>query len=466
MNQIVPLNVILKVSRNIKVYSGLKFIIYFFLTISAIYLSVSCNKESKSASPVAIYQKNTYYFQDTKGKPIMFTGDYTWEMFSAVDFDYIKMFESLKSRGLNLARIWLWWGCEQFSPLGNKIHIEPYLREGPGVANDGRPKYNLDKFNPAFFQKLTDFCKAAEKNGIYLQLMMMDAWMIKHDYLWKLNAFNRDNNLNNVDGDPNDTRRGTDKKQGFCSMGNQKVADYQKAYIKKVVETVNGFNKIFFEIANENYYSEEWELMLCDYIKEIEKSMPNQHMTIRRDFPSHSYVVQKWDPVIVHKGIMEKRNLKVPLLFDTDWIINENDDEVRKAAWSSVASGAHFSYMDNSMDFYRDTIIADKRATLHKQIDHLARFMKEIKPWEMIPDDSLVVSGLAFAMANNKVLFAYLPEGDEIRLDLSKMKGRRVYRWYNPLTGEFSEKQKVSGSSETSFRSPDDNDWVLLVGSH
>lgn len=400
----------------------------------------------------------------------MILGDYTWETFSGVNSDFVKMFDSLKSRGLNLARIWLWWGCEEL-PSGNsfpyvkKLHIEPFLREGSGLANDGRPKYNLDKFNPAFFARLTEFCKAAEKRGINLQLMMMDAWMIKHDYLWKLNAFNRDNNLNNADGDPQNTKKGTDGKQGFCSMGNPKVMEYQKAYIQKVVETVNSFENIYFEIANENYYNEEWELSLCDFIKEIELKMPYQHMTIRRDFPSHSYVVQKWDPGTVHKGIMEKRNLNVPLLFDTDWIINKNDDEVRKAAWSAVSSGAHFSYMDDALEFRTDSNYKDKRAALHKQIDNIAKFMKDLKPWEMTPDDSLVKSGLSFAMANNNVLFAYLPGGGEVSIDLSAMRGNIMAKWYSPITGEFGLEFKVVGKSETIFSAPDKNDWTLLIKS-
>jgi len=458
-----------KALRSIASYSAFKITICILLAFSILSFTMICSAmERKPGSVISIYAKNTYYFQDTKGKPFMFVGDYTWETFSGVDFDFVKMFDSLKSRGLNLARIWLWWGCEELpdpEQLVNRLHIEPYLREGPGLANDGRPKYNLDKFNPAFFARLIEFCKAADQCGINLQLMMMDAWMIKHDYLWRLNAFNRDNNVNNVDGDPQNTNKGTDGKQGFCSMGNPKVLEYQKAYIRKVVETVNRFDKIYFEIANENYYNEEWELTLCDFIKEIELKMPNQHITIRRDFPSHSYVVQKWDPVVVHKGIMGKRNLKVPLLFDTDWIINKNDDEVRKAAWSAVASGAHFSYMDDAMEFTIDSIIEDKRAVLHKQIDYIAKFMKNLKPWEMTPDDSLVKSGLSFAMANNKVLFAYLPGGGEVSLDLSAMKGKIMAKWYNPLSGEFGLEFQVAGKPETVFRAPDKNDWTLLVKS-
>ena len=422
----------------------------------------------KPESPVRIDPANPYYFLDTKGKPLMLIGDYTWETFSGVSSDYDKFFKSLKSRGLNLARVWLWWGCEEL-PSGNsfpadkKLHIEPFLREGPGIANDGRSRYNLDKFNPVFFERLTDFCKVADKNGINLQLMMMDAWMIKHDYLWKLNAFNAANNVNGVDGDPAKTTRGTDKKNGFCSMGNPGAMKFQKAYIRKVVETVNSFKKLYFEIANENYYSEEWELTLCDYIKELEKSMPNQHMTIRRDFPSHSYVIQKWDPATVHKGIMDKRYMKVPLLFDTDWIINENDDQVRKAMWSAVASGGHFSYMDDAMDFYPDSVFQDKRAALHRQIDIMAGLMKKLKPWKMIPDDSLVKSGLVFVMAGDEKLFAYLPAGGSVTINIPGNKAKISTEWYDPLTGKLIPGIEKISAGETVFTAPDKNDWALIV---
>jgi len=438
----------------------------FLLVILSFYLTVIGAEGKKPDSPLSFYKLNNYYFQDPGGKPIVMIGDYTWETFSSPGFDYNGMFRSLRSRSLNLARVWLWWGCEEFPPPEKKVHIEPFLREGPGLANDGKPKYNLDKFNPAFFQRLSDFCTSAEKNGIYLQIMMMDAWMIKHENLWHLNAFNADNNTNGVDGDPGRSGKGTDGKNGFCSMGNQKVLDYQKAFIKKVVETVNSYKNIYFEIANENYYCEEWELTLCDYIKEIEKNLTNQHMTIRRDFPSHSYVIQKWDPELVHRGIMEKRKLGVPLLFDTDWIINKNDDQVRKAAWTAVASGGHFSYMDDAMEFYIDTIVSDKRSSLHGQIDKIAGFIKVIKPWEMMPTDSLVSEGRAYVMANGKGLFAYIPEGGEIAIDLSGLKKNIVYKWYNPLTGSYSKGYRISNDNTARFSTPDNHDWALLISSH
>ena len=204
-----------------------------------------------------VHPDHPHYFQGPSGQPLLLIGDYTWGTFSDVDFDYKAQFDALKASGLNFARVWLWWGCEQFPPPDDKPHVEPFLRPGPGTANDGRPKYDLSQFNPAFFDRLRSFCAAARERGEFLQLITVDAWMLKHAHLWKLHAFHRDNNLNGVDGDPRNTGTGIDGQQGFCSLGNAKALEFQKAYLRKLVESVNDFDNLLMEIANENYYSAE-----------------------------------------------------------------------------------------------------------------------------------------------------------------------------------------------------------------
>jgi hypothetical protein len=47
--------------------------------------------------------------------------------------------------------------------------------------------------------------------------------MIKHPQLWELHAMQRDNNINGVDGDPRNTRTGTDGQQG---LGHQPDLQY------------------------------------------------------------------------------------------------------------------------------------------------------------------------------------------------------------------------------------------------
>lgn len=426
--------------------------------------AVQPRPSSVRARALAVLPSNPYYFQDALGRPVVLMGDYTWGTFSDLDFDYVRFLDSLHSRGLNTARAWLWWGCEEITtdPIPAR-HVEPFLRPGPGTANDGRPKYDLSRFNSVFFERLQAFCRAAQQRSIQLQLIMMDAWMLKHAELWKLHAFQRDNNINGVDGDPAHTGTGIDAARGFCSLGNPGAMKYQKALVRKIVETINGFSNVRYEIANENYYSAEWELALCDFIHEIEKTMPRKHLTMRRDLPLHSDVVQRWEPALVRRGMLARRVLRQPLIFDTDWTINKNDDEVRAAMWTALLSGGHFDYMDDALEYRLGKPSQDPRAALHKQIDFAAAFMKRIKPWEMTPDDALVRSGTAYAMASSAQLAAYLPRGGRVLLDLSRMGGSLQAQWYNPRGGSFGESFGVDGGQPREFKAPDEDDWGLLL---
>jgi hypothetical protein len=424
------------------------------------YVRTDAMSPSATAPVLRIHPQYSHYFQTPDDKPLLLVGDYTWGTFSDVDFDYKTQFAALQANGLNFARVWLWWGAEQFPPPDDNLHIEPFLRPGPGKANDGRPKYDLSQFNPAFFERLRRVCLAARQRGLFLHLITMDAWMLKHAHLWKLHAFHRDNNVNGVDGDPQNTGKGTDGQQGFCSLGNPKALDFQKAYLRKIVDTVNESDNILIEIANENYYSAEWERRLCEFIREYELSKPRQHMLMPLELLNHSSVVQKWDPKIVHAALLEERRFRQPLIFDTDWIINDNDDEVRKAMWTAVLSGGHFNYMDDSLEFRAKTV-SDKRVVLHRQISHLAAFVKELRLWEMQPDNALVRTGYAFTMASANELVAYLPEGGAVTLDLTSFKGQLATRWFNPHEGIFAELLSINGSQSGTFNTPGTEDWAL-----
>src|SRR3972149_11113874 len=277
------------------------------------------------AAALHVHPDNALYFQTADGKPVVLIGEYTWGIFSNMDYDYKVMFDALKANGLNFARVWLFWGNETDS--GDRVNVMPYLRMGPGNANDSKGKYDLTQFNPAFFERLRALCTAAHERGIYLQLILFDAWMLKHPHLWKLHAYHRDNNINGVDGDPRNTGAGTDGQQGFCSLGNPKVLEFQKVYLRKIVYTLSDFDHILIEIANENYYSEAWERDLCEFIRDLERAQLRQHLLMPLDLLNHSNVVQTWDVQRVHTALLEKLRLRRPLIFDTDWTITQNDDE-------------------------------------------------------------------------------------------------------------------------------------------
>jgi hypothetical protein len=391
-----------------------------------------------------------------------------------VDYDYQAMFDTLKANGLNFARVWVWWGCEAFPEPINRLNVNPYLRPGPGNASDGKPKYDLTRFDPAFFRRLRAVCVAAQERGVFLQLTLFDAWMIKHPHLWRLHAYHRDNNVNGVDGDPRNTGRGTDGEQGFCSLGNQKVLEAQKAFIRQVVDAVNDFDGVFFEIANENSYNAEWESNLCRFIHDCEKSKPKQHLAMPVDLPNHDYGgIKTYDLGRLHANLLKARALNQPLLFDTDGIGYPEDATVRKAAWTAFVSGGHVSYLDDSLQIgseHQGDFQGSRRATLRQQLGYLARFTRQVRFWEVQPDGALVVGNgrravPCFAMASANELVAYLPDGGGVTLDLSNLKGALTTRWFNPRDGKFGEAFQVEGGDKREFQAPDGNDWVLYLRS-
>jgi hypothetical protein len=425
------------------------------------------DKPHQGRISLGISRAHSGYFRDRDGAPVVLIGDYTWGTFSDVDYDFKAMFDTLKTNGLNFARVWVWWGCEEFPEPINRLHVEPYLRTGPGNANDGKPKYDLTRFNPAFFERLRDVCRAAQERGIFLQLTLFDAWMIKHPHLWRLHAYHRDNNVNSVDGDPRNTGRGTDGEQGFCSLGNPKVLEAQKAFIRKVVDAVNEFDNVFFEIANENYYNANWERHLCEFIHEYEKGKPKQHLVMPLDLPNHDYGgIKTWDLQRLHQNLLKARALKQPLIFDTDGIGNPDDATVRKAAWTAFVSGGHVNYLDDSLQIgteHKGDFKGSRRAALRQQLGYLARFTRQVRFWEMQPEDWLVKSGSAFAFASVNEFVAYLPNGGNVTLDLTNMKGKLTARWFNPRDGKFSDVFKVEGGGQRDLAAPDGNDWVLYL---
>jgi hypothetical protein len=429
--------------------------------------SIAVSQPVPEGGAIGVDPDNPHYFRAADGKPVLLVGDYVWGTFSDVDYDYEAMLGTLQANGLNFARVWVWWGLETFPEPDRRTNAIPFLRPGPGMARDGRPRYDLTRPNEAFFERLHSVCEAARERGIFLQLTLFDAWMLKHADLWALHAYHRDNNVNGVDGDPADTGRGTDGERGFCSLGNPTAFEQQKAFIRHVVDSVSDLDNVFFEIANENYYSADWERALCEFIHEYEAGKPKRHLSMPLDLPDHDYGgIKTWDLASLHANLLRARALGQPLIFDTDGIGSPDDATVRKAAWTAFASGGHVSYLDESLQAgpaHGGDVRGTSRATLRGQLGHLARFARRVRFWEMHPEETAVKAGAAYALGSADELVAYLPTGGTLTLDSPGMKGPLTALWLNPRTGEMGAASACANLRQREFAAPDAQDWVLWV---
>lgn len=219
------------------------------------------------AGPLVVSERNPRYFAVAAGgaddrRAVYLTGSHVNNNFqdgsgpgaecseTPEPNDFRGYLEFLKERGHNFVRLWRW---EQFRSqvAGGAFHFcmtpQPWPRTGPGTAKDGKPKFDLSAFDPAFFDRLRDYASDAGDEGIYVSVMFFEGFGLHlsppPDNV-EGHPFHAANNVNGV---------------GIASINDYQVLPLdprvealQEAYIRKVVDTVHDLPGILYEVANES----------------------------------------------------------------------------------------------------------------------------------------------------------------------------------------------------------------------
>ena len=238
--------------------------------------------------PLRVHPTNPRYFTDgTKNpdgslKAIYLTGSHTWANLinrgpsdppPAFDFDgYLDL---LQKHHHNFIRLWgrhVTW----YHGYGEReLHATPlaWVRNGPDSALDGKPKFDLTKFNLAYFDRLRARVIAARDRGIYVGIMLFGGSYECCDG-WPGNPFNAHNNINGVNGDPNSDGQGLETQ----TLQVPAITRLQEAYLRKVIDTVNDLDNVLYEISNESDdSSKEWQYHLIKFVHDYEARKPKQH---------------------------------------------------------------------------------------------------------------------------------------------------------------------------------------------
>jgi hypothetical protein len=87
-------------------------------------------------------------------------------------FDFNACLDFLAKRDHNFIRLWRWELVRWDTAANNEKTAKrllaaphPWARTGPGRALDGKPKFNLDQFDEACFQRLRSRAAAARDRG-------------------------------------------------------------------------------------------------------------------------------------------------------------------------------------------------------------------------------------------------------------------------------------------------------------
>ncbi|MBM3880868.1 MAG: hypothetical protein FJ387_14315 [Verrucomicrobia bacterium] len=423
--------------------------------------------------PLRVHPQNARYFTDDSGRAIVLVGSHTWN--NLVDmgptdppapFDYGAYLDWLAGYPHNFFRLWTWelvlWDTGANRDAKPQVHYaapHPWARTGPGLALDGKPKFNLHQFDAEYFSRLRHRLEAAQARGIYAAVMLFEGWGLQFvTNAWASHPFHPANNLQGIDGDANADGSGVEIHQ----LRDPKIAALQEAYVRQVVDTVNGLDNVLYEISNENHPpSTPWQYHMIRFIQDYQRRKPKQHpvgMTFQYRGGANQALFDSpadWISPNPEGGYRDQppaaSGAKV-ILNDTDhlWGIGGNSAWV----WKSFLRGLHPIFMDP----YDGKVLsrgADPRwlEPIRRSMGHVLVWSRRLDLGAFTPQPTLAASRYCLAKPGFEYL-VYLPNAPATTLDLAGHPHRFAVEWFNPASGESRAGQPVQGDRVTELTSP------------
>ncbi|MCB0629733.1 MAG: hypothetical protein KDD15_08375, partial [Lewinella sp.] len=160
------------------------------LYLLGLFLLVFSSCTSKISGPLKVSSANPRYFENAQKQVIYLTGSHTWNNFKDFSyqhdrppFDFPTYLKFLKNHDHNFIRLWTWdllnWETEGMEhPDYNAFRIGPFAweRTGPGLAADGLPKFDLLRFEEAYFDRLERRVRQARRQGIFVSVMLFEGY--------------------------------------------------------------------------------------------------------------------------------------------------------------------------------------------------------------------------------------------------------------------------------------------------
>ena len=233
-----------------------------------------------AAQPIALHPENPHYFL-WRGKPaVLITSGEHYGALLNLDFDYRRYLDTLAKDGLMLTRLFSGSYVEPegafkiarntLAPLPGRF-LSPWARSRePGYANGGN-KFDLERWDAAYFARLKDLLDYANRRHIVVELTLFCP--MYEEAQWSLSPMNAVNNVNGIGK--------VGRLEALALDKDQRLLAAQEALTRKLVTTVNAMDNVMFEIVNEPYIRDvpmAWQRHIVDVIVETERGLSKQHL--------------------------------------------------------------------------------------------------------------------------------------------------------------------------------------------
>ncbi len=447
----------------------------------------SAAQAAKKVKPIRLHPDNPHYFL-WRGKPtvLITSGEHYGAVLNRA-FDYKKYLKTLQSYGFNLTRTFSGAYCEPagafkiknntLAPAKGRL-ICPWARSNtPGYANGGN-KFDLTKWDAAYFKRLRSFAAEASKRGVVVELVLFCPFY--KDDMWKLSPMNAANNVNGI---------GKMKRTEAYTLKHPRLLAVQDAMVRKIVEELKGFDNVYYEICNEPYFGGvtlEWQSHIAETIVKAEAKFKAKHL-IAQNIANKSKKIVKPNP---HVSIFNFHYAKPPKAVTENYGLNKviGDNETGFAAsepkpyrlegWDFIiAGGGVYNNLDYSFTVGHEDGTAKINApggggaVLHKQLEILKDFINSFDFIRMKPNNSVIKGGVpekATARALVQVGRAYaiyINGGSKANLAVELPGGTYKAEWVNTKTGNVDKKERFrhAGGNRTLHSPKYSNDIALRI---
>jgi len=417
---------------------------------------------------------NPRYFTDDRGQSIYLTGSHTWAVMQEMwpeneprhDMDYDGFLQMMADYGHNFLRFWLYSLYTRNCPWNNISTLfdpMPFERTGPGLANDGLPKFDLTRPSQSYFDRLRARVEKAGEHGIYVSIMLFEAWGLKwatpDQQPWEHHVFNPQNNINNITDQPlATTGKYAGNYTGVFSLACPQILAVQESFVRKVVDTVNDLDNVLYEICNEIPNTPEalaWQEHLCKFIRTYERSKPKQHpigITAEGgDQINEELLASPADWISPSNGRAFEYRYNPPAASGQKVILNDTDHLWGHGCeigwiWKSFTRGMNVLFMDpwepipGDLDWWQDGDITRNQRyyyawdDMRRNLGYTRNIARIYDLNQCVPDLNFCTS--TYCLANrDRQYVCFFPAGGSEGLDLTGLTGEFQVEWLNPATG-------------------------------
>ena len=445
-----------------------------------------------SAAPLKVLPENNRYFTDGQ-KVIYLTGSHTWENFQerrssdGPIFDYSAFLDFLKENNHNFFRLWVWEHSIRIHNTDQEVTYAPlpFKRTGPDLALDGKPRFDLTKFDQTYFDRLRKRVEDANRHGLYVSIMLFQGFSVSQKNTvgvinrsignpWERHPFHKNNNINQIDGDLNGDDRGLETHTMSNAPQMVMIRSYQEAYVKKVIDTVNDLDNVLYEIGNECHnHSTSWQYHMIKLIKDYENTKPKQHpigMTFQWDkqyrgtnqdlFNSPAEWIspaQEIDQCYKDNPPLADGN-KV-IIVDTDhlWGVGGSVSWV----WKSFTRGLNPIFMDPYKDSRRGNLYDPQWDPERKAMGHTLQYAERMNLAASIPSQTICSTTYCLVNPGNEYL-VFQPDSGPFTLRIEA--GDYEFEWFDPNSGTVMKKGILTASTQNrQFLAPFSGEAVLFL---